>query len=94
MPFFEQERAERGNLSKVYTLCVTQGYTIKTRMNDKKGRLVVFRFSRYAQVTRCLGDHAADVGGDADHLETLADAFSRGFSVAAKDTEGDVVLFR
>src|SRR5579859_846057 len=46
----------------------------------------------HAQVSRRLGDHATDISGHADHLETLPHTFSSSFSVAAKNTESDVML--
>src|SRR6266567_1549049 len=47
-----------------------------------------------AQVARCRGNHTTDIARDADHLEALAHAFSRGLAIAAKDAGGDVMFPR
>src|SRR5215469_13279037 len=42
----------------------------------------------------CSPNHTADIGRDADHLETLARTFCRGLPTAAKDAQGDVMFPR
>src|SRR2546421_10552030 len=48
----------------------------------------------HTQVPRRLGDHATDISGHTDHLETLPHACGSSFSVATKNTEGDAMLPR